>query len=66
LRIGSKVIDRAGAAPPKQAGGIRRHPGEVFKPVIALGTRRLLLGIKHRVELLMTTPTQPQPAVEIG
>jgi hypothetical protein len=49
-----------------------RHPGEVFamelvRPVIALGTRGLLLGIKHRVERLpMTTPTQPQPAVEIG
>ena len=41
-----------------------RHPGEVFamelvRPVIALGTRGLLLGIKHRVERpLRTTPTQ--------
>lgn len=41
-----------------------RHPGEVFamelvRPVIALGTRGLLLGVKHRVERpLMTTPTQ--------
>jgi hypothetical protein len=39
-----------------------RHPGEVFamelvRPVIALGTRGLLLGIKHRVERpLRTTP----------
>ncbi len=46
-----------------------RHPGEVFalelaRPLIALGTRGLLLGIKHRVEQL--APTQPQPAVEIG
>jgi hypothetical protein len=34
-----------------------RHPGEVFameliRPLIALGTRGLLLGIKHRVERL--------------
>jgi hypothetical protein len=47
-----------------------RHPGEVFamelvRPLIALGTRGLLLGIKHRVErLLMTTPTPS--AVETG
>ncbi len=47
-----------------------RHPGEVFamelvRPVIALGTRALLLGIKRRVERSeMTTPT-PR-AVELG
>ena len=47
-----------------------RHPGEVFameplRPVIALSTRGLLLGIKHRVERpSMTKPTQP--AVEIN
>jgi hypothetical protein len=47
-----------------------RHPGEVFamepvRPVIALGTRALLLGIKHRVERSqMTTPTGS--AVELG
>lgn len=41
-----------------------RHPGEVFlmesvRPVIALGTRGLLLGIKHRVERLVTpTPNR--------
>ena len=34
-----------------------RHPGEVFamemaRPIVALGTRGLLLGIKHRVERL--------------
>ena len=49
-----------------------RHPGEVFamelvRPVIALSTRGLLLGIKHRVERLPSaTPTPPRPAVEIG
>jgi hypothetical protein len=49
-----------------------RHPGEVFlmelvRPVIALGTRGLLLGIKHRVErLVMPNPTRPQPIVEAG
>jgi hypothetical protein len=49
-----------------------RHPGEVFamelvRPMIALGTRGSLLGIKHRVErLLMTTPTQPHSSVEMG
>jgi hypothetical protein len=49
-----------------------RHPGEVFvmepvRPVIALGTRGLLLGIKHRVERApMANPTQPQPIVEAG
>ena len=49
-----------------------RHPGEVFameliRPVIALGTRGLLLGIKHRVERpLRTTPAKPEPAAEIG
>jgi hypothetical protein len=49
-----------------------RHPGEVFamelaRPVIALGTRGLLLGLKHRVERLVTTmPTQPQSTVEMG
>ncbi len=47
-----------------------RHPGEVFamelvRPVIALGTRGLLLGIKHRVERPpMAKPTRP--AVELG
>lgn len=47
-----------------------RHPGEVFamellRPVIALGTRALLLGIKHRVE--RSTLTTPAPsAVELG
>ncbi len=46
-----------------------RHPGEVFamelvRPAIALSTRGLLLGIKHRVERL---PRQTrQPAVELG
>jgi len=45
-----------------------RYPGEVFAielatPVIALSTRGLLLGIKHRVERLpMTEPTPPLPA----
>jgi hypothetical protein len=40
-----------------------RHPGEVFamelvRPMIALGTRGLLLGVKHRVERALTaTPT---------
>lgn len=49
-----------------------RYPGEVFamelvRPVIALGTRRLLLGVKHRVERPPTTaPTQQQPAVDAG
>jgi hypothetical protein len=49
-----------------------RHPGEVFamelvRPVIALGTRGLLLGIKQRVERpLGTAPAQPEPAAEIG
>lgn len=42
-----------------------RHPGEIFalelaRPLISLGTRGLLLGIKHRVERL--APAQPQPA----
>ena len=47
-----------------------RHPGEVFamelvRPMIALGTRGLLLGIKHRVErTLLATPARP--AVELG
>ncbi|WP_068183102.1 hypothetical protein [Mycobacterium sp. UM_CSW] len=41
-----------------------RHPGEVFamelaRPVLALGTRGLLLRIKHRVERpLMTAPAE--------
>ena len=49
-----------------------RHPGEVFalelaRPVIALGTRGLLLGIKHRVERLPTAnATQARPAAEIS
>jgi hypothetical protein len=47
-----------------------RHPGEVFamelvRPVIALGTRALLLGIKHRVERSQTT-TPTSSAVELG
>lgn len=42
-----------------------RHPGEIFapelaRPLISLGTRGLLLGIKHRVERLALA--QPQPA----
>jgi hypothetical protein len=43
-----------------------RYPGEVFamelaRPVIALGARGLLLGIKHRVERLsMTGTSHPQ------
>ncbi|ORA79994.1 SRPBCC family protein [Mycobacterium malmoense] len=46
-----------------------RHPGEVFamelvRPLIALGTRGLLLGIKHRVE--RQAPANPRPAVEIS
>ncbi|WP_369829094.1 hypothetical protein [Mycobacterium sp. 852002-50816_SCH5313054-b] len=47
-----------------------RHPGEVFamellRPVIALGTRALLLGVKHRVErAAIATPTRS--AVELG
>ncbi len=45
-----------------------RHPGEVFamesvRPVLALGTRGLLLRIKHRVERPLMTA---QPGVEIG
>jgi hypothetical protein len=49
-----------------------RHPGEVFglelaRPVIALGTRGLLLGIKHRVERLpQANATQTRPAAEIN
>ncbi len=47
-----------------------RHPGEVFamellRPVIALGTRALLLGIKHRVERSQTTTPTPS-ALELG
>ncbi|OBI62978.1 hypothetical protein [Mycobacterium sp. E796] len=47
-----------------------RYPGEVFamellRPVIALGTRAFLLGVKHRVERSqLTTPTPS--AVEHG
>ncbi len=47
-----------------------RHPGEVFamelaRPVIALGTRALLLGVKRRVERSQeTTPTRS--AAELG
>ena len=47
-----------------------RHPGEVFamepvRPVIAVGTRGLLLGIKHRVERQLTAmPTRS--AAEMG
>ena len=49
-----------------------RHPGEVFamelaRPVIALGTRGFLLGIKHRAERLPTTkPAHPRPVDEIA
>lgn len=47
-----------------------RHPGEVFameplRPVIALGTRALLLGIKHRVERSQATTPAPS-TVELG
>lgn len=47
-----------------------RHPGEVFamellRPVIALGTRALLLGVKHRVERSQV-PTPTQSSVELG
>jgi hypothetical protein len=47
-----------------------RHPGEVFalelaRPLIALGTRGLLRGIKHRVERTASTePTQTSPTAE--
>ncbi len=45
-----------------------RHPGEVFamelaRPIVAFGTRGLLLGIKHRVERL--PPAQAQPALKL-
>lgn len=46
-----------------------RHPGEVFlmellRPVIALGTRGWLLGIKHRAERSVApNPTPSQPIV---
>ncbi|MGZ4509758.1 MAG: SRPBCC family protein [Mycobacterium sp.] len=48
-----------------------RHPGEVFvmelaRPGIALGTRGLLLGVKHRVERLATAPVAPRPVAETG
>jgi hypothetical protein len=41
-----------------------RHPGEVFamelvRPAVALSTRGLLLGIKHRVEALPSIDSQP-------
>ncbi|SPM27754.1 hypothetical protein [Mycobacterium terramassiliense] len=47
-----------------------RHPGEVFamemvRPAIALGTRALLLRVKHRVERSQIT-TPERPGVEIG
>ncbi len=47
-----------------------RHPGEVFamellRPVIALGTRGLLLRIKHRVERSQVSTPTPS-AVELG
>jgi hypothetical protein len=47
-----------------------RHPGEVFamesvRPVLALGTRGLLLRIKHRVER-PPTKTPGRSGVEIG
>jgi hypothetical protein len=47
-----------------------RHPGEVFalelaRPVIALGTRGLLRGIKHRAERVpMANVTQIRPTAE--
>jgi len=46
-----------------------RHPGEVFgmelvRPAIALSTRGLLLGIKHRVEAQPSTKSRA--AVEFG
>lgn len=47
-----------------------RHPGEVFamelvRPLIALTTRGLLLGVKHRVERLPAPgPVRPRAAVE--
>jgi hypothetical protein len=46
-----------------------RHPGEVFamelvRPGIALGTRGLLLGIKHRVERPLTSAPAQQPVTE--
>lgn len=46
-----------------------RHPGEVFllelvRPVIALGARGWLLGVKHRVERsVMSNPAPSQPIV---
>jgi len=49
-----------------------RHPGEVFlmemiRPVIALGTRGMLLGIKHRVERLgMPNPASRNRLYEAG
>lgn len=49
-----------------------RRPGVVFamelaRPLIALGTRGLLLAIKHRAErLTLTTPIRPRPSVETG
>lgn len=47
-----------------------RHPGEVFaietlRPAIALGTRALLLGVKHRVERSQVATPTPS-AVEHG
>ncbi len=44
-----------------------RHPGEVFameliRPGIALGTRGLLLSIKHRVERLRSAPARHRSA----
>lgn len=49
-----------------------RHPGEVFamelvRPGIALGTRWLLLDVKHRAERwLAQPPDRPQPVAETG
>ncbi len=48
-----------------------RHPGEVFamelvRPGIALGTRGLLLSIKHRVERPLTSAPGQQPIAETG
>lgn len=49
-----------------------RHPGEVFamelvRPLIALTTRGLLLGVKHRVERTPAPgPVPPHTAVENG
>ncbi|MGO8769451.1 MAG: SRPBCC family protein [Mycobacterium sp.] len=48
-----------------------RHPGEVFamefvRPAIALGTRGLLLSVKHRVERPPGSAPAPQRIAETG